>query len=63
MASPLTPSPVMSCPMHEERLTNEEVDKMIHQIDGGKRINYKVFVSKFITKNKTSNVINIYIKK
>uniref|UniRef100_A0A0D3HCM5 Uncharacterized protein n=1 Tax=Oryza barthii TaxID=65489 RepID=A0A0D3HCM5_9ORYZ len=44
MASSLTPSPATSCALHQERLTNEEVDEMIHEIDGGRWINYKEFV-------------------
>ncbi|BAT12311.1 Os11g0105901 [Oryza sativa Japonica Group] len=62
MASSLTPSSVTSCPMYQERLTNEEVDEMIHETDGSKRINYKEFVCKFIAK-KTSKLIKIYTKK
>uniref|UniRef100_A0A0E0J2Q6 Uncharacterized protein n=1 Tax=Oryza nivara TaxID=4536 RepID=A0A0E0J2Q6_ORYNI len=46
MASSLTPSPATLCPMRYERLTNEKVDEMIHETDGGKRIKYKEFIKK-----------------
>nr|ABB46783.1 hypothetical protein LOC_Os10g06790 [Oryza sativa Japonica Group] len=36
-------SPAMLCPMHQERLTNKEVDEMIHETGGGRWINYKEF--------------------
>ncbi len=40
--------------MYQERLTNEEVDEMIHETDGSKRINYKEFVCKFIEKKQAN---------
>uniref|UniRef100_A0A0D3HBA2 Uncharacterized protein n=1 Tax=Oryza barthii TaxID=65489 RepID=A0A0D3HBA2_9ORYZ len=43
MASSLTLSPAMLCPIHQERLTNKEVDEMIHETGGGRWINYKEF--------------------
>lgn len=48
----LSPSPAMSCPMHQERPTDEKVDKILREADGDMQINYEVFVTKFRKENK-----------